>query len=145
MKNNRYAHIILLTLVLFVALCAVVIIRSLLPTFNLPPLNIPNMVLLSVIALLLEYLIAGSNPRCYLCTFLFGTLAFGLLPLMAGLACVHNFWKYGLVGGVVFAVITFLFSSAVSRMRTGPKAKAAVVVTSLGIYLASQCFAGILL
>ena len=145
MKNNRYLHIVLLTAVLFVALCAVIIIRSLMPAFNLPPLNIPNMVLLCVIALLLEYFIAKSNPHYYICTFLFGTLAFGVLPLMAGLACVHDFWKIGLVGGVVFTVVTFFFTSAVSRMRTGPKAKAAVVVTSLGIWLAAQCFAGILL
>lgn len=145
MKNNRYLHIVLLTAVLFVALCAAVIVRSLIPVFNLPALNIPNMVLLSVIALLLEHFIAPGNPRCYVCTFLFGALAFGVLPLMAGLACVHDFWKYGLVGGVVFVVVTFLFTSAVSRMRTGPKAKAAVVVTSLGIYLAAQCFAGIIL
>lgn len=145
MKNNRYFHIVLLTAVLFVALCAVVIVRSLLPAFNIPSLNIPNMVLIAVIALLLEHFIAGSNPRCYVCTFLFGALAFGILPLMAGLACVHDFWKIGFVGGAVFTAVTFLFTSAVSRMRTGSKAKAAVVVTGFGIYLAAQCFAGILL
>ena len=145
MKNNRYLHIVLLTAVLFAALCVAVVIRSLIPAFNLPALNIPNMVFLGMIALLLEYFIAGCNPRCYVCTFLFGAVAFGVLPLMAGFACVHDFWKYGLVGGAVFTAVTFLFTSAVSRIRTGPKAKAAVALTGLGIWLAAQCFAGILL
>ena len=68
-----------------------------------------------------------------------------MLPLMAGFACQHTFWKFGLVGGVVFTITTFLFTSAQERLLTGPKAKAAIVVTSIGIWLASQCFAGIIL
>ena len=70
---------------------------------------------------------------------------FALLPLMAGFACVHTFWKYGVVGGITFTITTFLFSSAIQRLRTGPKAPAAVILTALGIYLAAQCFAGIIL
>jgi hypothetical protein len=76
---------------------------------------------------------------------LFGVAAFALLPLMAGFACVHTFWKYGVVGGITFTITTFLFSSAAQRLRTGPKAPAALVLTGLGIYLAAQCFAGIIL
>ena len=79
------------------------------------------------------------------CVAVFGLVSFAVLPLMAGFACVHDFWKYGLVGGIVFTVTTFLFSSATQRLKTGPKAPAAVVLTGLGIYLAAQCFAGILL
>ena len=75
----------------------------------------------------------------------FGVAAFGVLPLMAGFACIHDFWKIGLVGGITFTITTFLFSSATQRLRTGPKAPAAVILTALGIYLAAQCFAGIIL
>lgn len=145
MKNNRYLLNTLLIAILFATCCVAVILRALVPAIILPPLNIPNMVLLGVIALVLEYYIAGENPRCYICVFLFSAVSFGLLPLMAGLACVHDFWKYGLVGGALFTVLTFLFTSATGRLRTGPRAKAAVAVTGLGIYLAAQCFAGILL
>ena len=74
-----------------------------------------------------------------------GVLGFGMLPLMAGFACVHDFWKYGLIGGAVFTATTFLFTSATERLLTGPKARAAVVLTAFGIYLAAQCFAGILI
>ena len=145
MKNNQFLLPVILIALLFVALLAGVIVQIVQPAAILPALNIPNMVLLSVVALLLEHFLSKNSPRYYVCAVLFGALAFGVLPLMAGFACVHDFWKYGLVGGVVFGLTTFLFTSAVQRLQTGPKAPAAVVLTALGIYLAAQCFAGILL
>lgn len=145
MKNKLFLLPVLLVAVLFVALLAGMLVQIVQPAAILPPLNIPNMVLLSVVALLLDYFLTKSSSRCYVCVVLFGFAAFAALPLMAGFACVHDFWKYGLVGGVTFTLTTFLFSSAVQRLKTGPKAPAAVALTGLGIYLAAQCFAGILL
>ena len=145
MKNNQYFLNTLLAIVVFAACAIALLVRVWLPAAIIPALNIPNMVALSVIALLLEHFLTGGNPRCYICIPVFGVLTFGILPLMAGFACQHDFWKYGLVGGAVFTVTTFLFTSAQDRLLTGPKAKAAIVVTGLGIYLASQCFAGIIL
>ena len=141
MKNNKFLLHILLSAVLFVACAICLLVRVWQPAAIIPPLNIPNMVLLSVLTLLLEHFLAKNNPRCYWATALFGVLSFGVLPLMAGFACVHDFWKYGLIGGCVFTVTT----SATERLQTGPKARAAVVLTGLGIYLAAQCFAGILI
>ena len=145
MKNNKYLLNTILAAVVFVALAVMLVVRVCLPAAVLPPVNIPNMVLLSVIALLLEHFLTKGNPRCYICIPVFGAITFGILPLMAGFACQHTFWKFGLVGGVVFTVTTFLFTSAQDRLLTGPKAKAAIVVTAVGIWLASQCFAGIIL
>ncbi len=145
MKNNKYLLHILLTAVLFVALAAGLLVRVWVPAAIIPPLNIPNMVLLSVVALLIEHFLAQGNPRCYWFTALVGVLSFGLLPLMAGFACIHDFWQYGLIGGCVYTVTTYLFTSATQRLLTGPKARAAVVLTAFGIYLAAQCFAGILI
>ena len=145
MKNNKYLLPVILVAVLFVALLAGMIIQIIQPAAILPVLNIPNMVLLSVVALLVEHFLAKGNPRCYVCILVFGMAAFAALPLMAGFTCIHEFWKYGLVGGVTFAITTFLFSSAIQRLQTGPKAPAAAVLTGLGIYLAAQCFAGILI
>lgn len=145
MKNNKYLLPVILVAVLFVALLAGMIIQIIQPAAILPVLNIPNMVLLSVVALLVEHFLAKGNPRCYVCILVFGVAAFAVLPLMAGFTCIHEFWKYGLVGGVTFAITTFLFSSAIQRLQTGPKAPAAAVLTGLGIYLAAQCFAGILI
>jgi len=145
MKNNKYLLNTILAAVVFVALAVMLVVRVCLPAAVLPPVNIPNMVLLSVIALLLEHFLTKGNPRCYICIPVFGAITFGILPLMAGFACQHTFWKFGLVGGVVFTITTFLFTSAQDRLLTGPKARAAMVITALGIYLASQCFAGIIL
>ena len=145
MKNNKYLLNTILAVVVFIACAAAMIVRVCAPAAVIPPLNIPNMVALSVIALLLEHFLTKGNPRCYICIPVFSAITFGILPLMAGFACQHTFWKYGLVGGVVFTIATFLFTSAQDRLLTGPKAKAAMVITALGIYLAAQCFAGIIL
>ena len=145
MKSNKYFLNTVLAAVVFAALAIAMIVRVCAPAAVLPPLNIPNMVLLSVVALLLEHFLTKGNPRCYICIPVFGTITFGVLPLMAGFACQHTFWKLGLAGGVVFAATTFLFTSATERLLTGPKARAAAVITALGIYLAAQCFAGIIL
>ena len=145
MKNNKYLLNTILAIVVFAACAIALVVRVLIPAAIIPPLNIPNMVLLSVIALLLEHFLTRGNPRCYICIPVFSALTFGILPLMAGFACQHTFWKFGLVGGVVFTLTTFLFTSAQDRLLTGPKAKAAIVITAVGIWLASQCFAGIIL
>ena len=145
MKKSQYFLNTVLAIVVFAACAAALLVRVWLPAAVIPVLNIPNMVLLSVVALLLEHFLAPCNPRCYICIPVFSAITFGILPLMAGLACQHDFWKYGLVGGVVFTATTFLFTSLTDRLLSGPKAKAALVVCSLGIYLAAQCFAGIIL
>ena len=145
MKNNKYLLSTILAAVVFVACAVCMLIRVWQPAAVLPVLNIPGMVALSVIALLIEHFLTKENPRCYICIPVFGMLTFGILPLMAGFACQHDFWKYGLVGGLVFTVTTFAFTSVTDRLLTGPKAKAALVVSSLGIWLAAQCFAGSIL
>lgn len=145
MKNNKYLLNTILAAVVFAACAIALIVRVWVPSAVIPVLNIPNMVALSVIALLLEHFLTKGNPRCYICIPVFGAITFGILPLMAGFACQHDFWKLGLVGGVVFTLTTFLFTSAQERLLTGPKAKAAALITGLGIYLAAQCFAGIIL
>ena len=145
MKKNPYFLNTVLAIVVFLACAIALLVRVWLPAAVIPELNIPNMVALSVIALLIEHFLTKGNPRCYICIPVFGALTFGILPLMAGFACQHDFWKYGLVGAVVFTATTFLFTSAMDRLLTGPKAKAAAVITGLGIFLASQCFAGIIL
>lgn len=145
MKNNKYLLNTILAIVVFAACAIALVVRVLIPAAIIPPLNIPNMVLLSVIALLLEHFLTRGNPRCYICIPVFSALTFGILPLMAGFACQHTFWKFGLVGGAVFAVTTFLFTSMTDRLLSGPKASAAPFASAAGLYLAAQCFAGIIL
>ena len=145
MKNNTFFLPMMLIAVLFVAMLTGMILQICLPPVILPPLNVPNIVLLSVVALLLDHYIAKGSRRCYISISLFAIAAFALLPLVTGFAGVQDFWKIGLIGGVIFTAVAYLFTSAVKRLKTGPKAPAAPVLVGFGIYLAFQCFAGILL
>ena len=145
MKNNKYLFNTLLTAVLFLVMAVYMVLRAVQPPVILPPLNIPNMVLICLVALLAEYYLAPGNPRCYICIPVFSALSFGILPLVAGFACQHTFWKFGLVGGAVCTATVWLFSSMTDRLLSGPKAKAAAFLSAFGLYLAAQCFAGIVL
>ena len=145
MKKNQYFLSTVLALVVFLACVIALLVRVWFPAAVIPPLNIPNMVLLCVIALLVEHYHAPYNLRCYICIPVFGALIFGILPLMAGFACQHDFWKYGLVGCVVFTITTYLFTYITDRLLTGPKTKVVLLACGLGMYLAAQGFAGMIL
>ena len=145
MKNHKYLLNTLLAIYLFAAMAAMMLIRVFNPAAVLPVLNIPNMVLLSLVVLLSEYYVGACEDRCYICITLFAFASFALLPLMAGFACQHNFWKIGLVGSVTFTATTWLFSSMTDRLSSGPEAKGTALMGAFGLYLAAQAFAGILL
>jgi hypothetical protein len=63
-----------------------------------------------------------------------------LLALVAGVA--HNGYLSGLLGGIVFGVIMFLFDSMVKRLEVTTDKKYAVIPTAFVLYLACQCFMG---
>ena len=144
MKNNSFLLNTLLAGILGLALLICVLVRTFLPGAVLPVLNIPAMTGLCLIALTAEFYLAPGAKRCYPCIFLFSAATFGLLPLAAGFGA-GNWWKLALVGSVVCTTVTWLYTSMVGRIASGCKAKAAPVLSALGLYLAVQCFMGILL
>lgn len=145
MKKNTYLLNTLLALFVMIALAVMVLVRTFQPAAILPVLNIPNMVIISLAALLADYFLAPEADRCYICIPVFSVLTFGFLPLAAGFATLATAWKLALVGGGVFTLVTWLFSSMTDRMSTGRTSKAAAVAGALGIWLAFQCFSGIIL
>ena len=50
--------------------------------------------------------------------------------------------KLGVMGAVVFTVVTWLYSYVQDRLSSGAAAKAAPVISALGIYLAAQSLMG---
>ena len=144
MKDNRYFRNIALTVVLGIALAVCMVIRALAPMAVLPQLDVPNVVLLSLIALLAEFYIVGESKSNVL-TFVFSVLAFGVLPVACGAMEIVETLKLAVIGGVVFTLCAWLFDSVCDRLTTGPAAKAAPIFSALGIYLAAQCFAGMIL
>lgn len=145
MKKNPFLLNFLLTGLLFIVMLIMMLIRVWNPAGVLPRLDIPGIALLSLVVLVVEHYLSPQAPRNYAAIALLSLLSFALLPLMAGFACVHDFWKIGLAGCVVFTVLTWLYTSMVSRITSGQKAPAAPIVSALGLYLAIQGFGGIFL
>jgi hypothetical protein len=121
-----------------------VLLRSFLPAIILPQLSIPNMVLLSLVALLLDHYLTGGGKRCWLWLVPLSALTFGLLPWCACLAGGWEALKLAAVGCVTFTATAWLYTSIQDRLASGPVAKAAPILSALGLYLAAQCFMGII-
>ena len=81
MKKTTYLLPVILVAVLFVVFLAGMLVKIFLPAAILPPINIPNIVLLSLVALLLEHFLSKNSPRCYVCVALFGIVAFAVNPV----------------------------------------------------------------
>ena len=145
MKNKTYMLNTMLAAVLGLALFAAVLVRTFLPAWIIPALDIPNMVLVSLIALVLDHYLAPGAKRCYICIPVFSAVTFGLLPYAACFVGALEALKLAGFGAVVFTVVTWLYSSIQDRLSSGPDAKAAPVISAAGLYLAAQCMMGMFL
>ena len=146
MRKNAYLGNILLAAVMAIAMLATVLCRVFAPAAVLPVLNIPNLLALCVIALVPEYYLAQpSEAPCLVCAALLAVAVFGLLPLAAGLVALRDIWLTALLGGVIYAAAKWLFESVAQRLSSGPAGKLAAAVTGMGLILAGQAFAGMLL
>lgn len=140
MKKNTMMANTLLAVVLGAGLLAGMVWRTFMPNVVLPSLDINAMVGITLIALLLEYFIAGVQKRNWALQIVYAAATFMLLSFVAGIA-ENGILMYAL-GGVVFGVITFLFDSMVQRLEVTTDKKYAVIPTALVLYLACQCFMG---
>ena len=145
MKKNTYTLNTILAAVLGAALLVCIFVRTFAPRMILPELDIPNLVLISLVALVLDHYLAPNTDRCYVCVSVFSAITFGLLPFAAAFVGAMEALKLAVAGGVVFTVLTWLFSSVQDRLSTGPAAKAAPVVSAFGLYLAVQGLMGMIL
>ena len=145
MKNRNYTSNVALSVVLGVFLLICVLIRTFNAMTVLPKLDVPTVVALSLVALLAAHYLAKANEACDVISLVLAALSFGLLPYVSGFATVEAALKLALVGAIVFFVAAWLFDEMMERLSSGPAAKAAPVLSALGLYLAAQCFAGIVL
>ena len=145
MKKNTYTLNTILAAVLGAALLVCIFVRTFAPRMILPELDIPNLVLISLVALVLDHYLASNADRCYVCVSVFSAITFGLLPFAAAFVGAMEALKLAVAGGIVFTVMTWLFSSVQDRLSTGPAAKAAPVVSAFGLYLAVQGLMGMIL
>lgn len=144
MNKKTYTLNVLLAVILGAVLLVSVLVRTFAPRMILPALDVPNMVLISLIALLADHYLAPGAGRCYICIPVFSAVTFGLLPFAACFVGAGEALKLAVLGAVVFTAVTWLFSSMMDRLSSGPAAKLAPMLSALGLYLAAQCFMGIL-
>ena len=145
MKNRKYTSNLALPVVLGIFLLVCVFVRTLNPMAVLPKLDIPMVVALSLAALLAAHYLSSERDGCDVISLLLAALTFGLLPYVSGFATVEAALKLALAGGIAFFVTAWLFDEMMERLSSGPVAKAAPVFSALGLYLAAQCFAGMIL
>ena len=142
MNKKTYILNTLLAATLGLALLTCQLVRTFAPLVILPALDVPNLVLLSLVVLVLDHYLAPKADRCYICVPVFAALTFGLLPWAAGFATGAEALKLALLGGVAFTAITWLYTSIQDWLSSGPAAKAAPVLSALGLYLACQVLMG---
>ena len=145
MKNKTYMLNTFLAALLGIYLLACILIRTFAPQIILPKANIPNLVLISLVALVLDHYLIPNAKRCYICIPVFAAITFGLLPYAAAFTTPVESLKLALVGCVVFTVTTWLFTTIQERLSSGPAAKASAFFSAVSLYMASQCFIGIIL
>ena len=144
MKHKTYVLNSILACVLGVYLLALIFVRALAPQIILPKLDIPMLVLLSLAALVLDHYLAPGAKRCYICIIVFSAITFGLLTF-AALWNMGEALRAAVLGGTVFTVTTWLFTSMQDRLSTGPAAKGSAVFSALSLYLAAQALYGMLM
>ncbi len=143
--DKKYTLNTLLAVVLGVLLLAAVAVRAFLPHIILPKPDIPTLTAISLVVLVLDHYLAPGAQRCYICIPLLSAVTFGLLPWASMFVGALDALKLAVFGGSIFTAATWAFSSIQDRLSSGPKAPMAPVMSALGIWLAVQAFAGILL
>ena len=145
MKKNTDTLNTLLAVVLGAALLICIFVRTFAPRIILPELDVLNLVLISLVVLVLDHYLAPDAERCYICIPVFSAITFGLLPYAAAFVTGAEALELAFAGGLIFTIMTWLFSSVQDRLSTGPAAKAAPVVSAFGLYLAIQGLMGMFL
>ena len=145
MKNKTYMLNTFLAGIFGIYLLAAILVRTFCPQIILPKANIPNLVLVSLVALVLEHYLVPDAKRCYICIPAFSAITFGLLPYAAAFVTPVEALKLAVVGAVVFTMTTWLFTTIQERLSSGPAAKASAFFSAVSLYMASQCFIGMIL
>lgn len=145
MKKKTYLLNVILTVVMAAGVLAAMLVKTFESAAVLPAPNIPNLTLISLIALVADHFLAPGEKRNWLLVGVFSLLSFLLLPWASGLVTGWPLMKLALCGCVVFMVCTLLFSSMADRISTGQHDGLTVIISALGILMASQAFNGMIL
>ena len=143
MEKKSFVLNVLLAAVLGAGLLVGIIWSAMVPNVVLADLEIPAIAALVLIALVIEYLWKGTQKRAWAAQIVLAAVTFAVLPLAAGYAGAGI--GVILCGTAVFAVLTFIFDSVAERLDVTCDCKCAMIPTALVMYLACQCFMGMIL
>lgn len=117
--------------------------RAFQPNVVLADLDIPAMAAIVLIALLIEYFVTGLQKRAWVLQTILAAVTFAVLPWAVDIPYAGI--KVAICGAVVFAVLTWIFDSVAQRLDVTTDCKGAMVPTAFVLYLACQCFMGMIL
>ena len=86
--KDKWAHNPMFSTLL--ALLVMVLVRAFAPLVILPVADVPNLVLICLVALVLDHYLAPGSKRNYLIAVPLAVVTFGLLPFAAGFATLAN-------------------------------------------------------
>lgn len=149
MKAANYRLNTVLAAVAGAACLLAVLLRTFAPiTVTIPNLDIPCLAAVSLIAIVVNCYIDGKKipVHCWTLTAVLAFLTFWLLPWAAGISGnAGEALRIGVIGGALFTALAFLFGSIRERLVSGNAGFLAPLCVGAVMYLACQCFAGILL
>lgn len=122
------------------ACLARLLVKTFVPDLILPGLDVAFVCALSLAACLLEAWFSRKESGCPVCDFVYGALAFGVLPLACGWSDPTLAAVLAAVGGVGHLVLSFLFGSL--RQRLKPGSFVAPAAAAFLLFLAFQGFTG---
>ncbi len=143
MEKKSFVLNVLLAVVLGAGLLVGIIWSAIQPNVVLADLDMPAIAALVLIALLIEFLLKGTQKRAWGAQIVLAAITFAVLPFAAGY--VGAGIKLTICGTVVFMVLTWIFDSVAERMSVTTDCKCAMIPTAFVMYLACQCFMGMIL
>ncbi len=134
-----------LALVVGLTILLMFISKTFLPGAMLLQLSMPNIAGICLIALLLNHYLGSKETGNILLNALLGGIILGIIPVAGGVTIGMGALKLAIVGGVEYAVLSWLFGSMINRMESTISTKLAPVPTAFVLFLACQGLANILL
>ena len=143
MEKKSFVLNILLAAVLGAGLLVGMVWSAFQPNVVLADLELPAIAALILIALVIEYLIKGTQKRAWIVQIVLAAVTFAVIPFAAGYAAAG--FKLILCGTAMFAALTFIFDSVAERVNVTCDCKCAMIPTAFVMYLACQCLMGMIL
>lgn len=142
MEKKSMTLNVLLAVVLGAGLLVGIIWRAVMPNVVLSDLDIPAMTTIVLIALVIEYLVKGTQKRAWAVQIILAAATFAVLPWAADLPTAGL--TVTACGTAVFAALTWMFDVVAQRMDVTTDCKYAMIPTAFVLYLACQCFMGMI-